>query len=63
MKKEDEDIYEDFLKAKQAIEDGGTIYFGSVSDDCYDVFGIYEDLFNHLKKTDDFTDIRSEMGY
>ena len=63
MKEEDEDIYEDFLKAKQAIEDGGTIYFGSVSDDCYDVFGVYEELFNHLKETDDFTDIRSEMGY
>lgn len=63
MKEEEEGLYEDFLKAKEAIENGSTIYFGSVADDCYDIFGIYEDLFNNLKKSDDFTDIRSEMGY
>ena len=63
LQEEEEEIYEDFLKAKEAIENGSTIYFGSVADDCYDVFGVYEDLFNHLKKTDDFTDICSEMGY
>lgn len=61
--KEEEDIYEQFLKAKEAIENGSTIYFGCVADDCYDIFGFYDDLFNSLKKSDNFTDISTEMGY
>lgn len=63
MKDKSKGIYEDFLKAKEAIENGSTIYFGCVSDECYDIFGFYEDLFDKLKETDDFTDIQSDMGY
>ena len=63
LKEEEEYIYDKFLEAKEVIENGGTIYFGCISDDCYDVFGVYEDLFNQLKKSEDFTGINTELGY
>lgn len=64
LKEEYSDIYEDFCKSKKSIENGETIYCGCVSDeDYYDIFGMFENLFNKLENTDGFTGIETEMGY